>query len=272
MDGTRLLDWQSCRCDGRSPWAGAAEVIRLLNAGATVYAADILPDNDESWGELRLATDAWTDRLHIVHIDVSSVFSWTELATRLKNDDVSLYALVNNAGITLRKTVTQTSPEEWEKLISINLNGAFLGIRALAPLMKNGGAIVNISSTAGLTGYFSAAYCASKWGLLGLTRAAALELADNGIRVNSICPGLVETPMALRPNAEHDEEKAKAFFEGNRDATLLARGAHPDEIAAAVMFLLGPDASFVTGADLPVDGGMTGGGIYWRIGKATGNL
>ncbi len=71
---------------------------------------------------------------------------------------------------------------------------------------------MNISSTAGLTGYFSAAYCASKWGLLGLSRAAALELADKGIRVNSICPGLVETPMALLPNAEHDAEKAKAFL------------------------------------------------------------
>ncbi|MBR7652224.1 SDR family oxidoreductase [Brucella oryzae] len=251
---------------------GAAEVIRLLSAGAIVYAVDVLPDNGENWGELRSASDAWKDRLHIVHTDVSSAKSGDDLAARLKNDDVKLYALVNNAGITLRKTVTQTSPEEWERLIGINLNGAFLGIRALAPLMKRGGAIVNISSTAGLTGYFSAAYCASKWGLLGLSRAAALELADKGIRVNSICPGLVETPMALLPNAEHDAEKTKAFFDGNRDATLLSRGADPDEIAAAVMFLLGPDASFITGADLPVDGGMTGGGIYWRIGKATGNL
>lgn len=172
----------------------------------------------------------------------------------------------------MRKTVTKTSPEEWNRLIGINLTGAFLGIRTLAPIMQDGGSIVNISSTAGLTGYFSAAYCASKWGLLGLTRAAAQELASRTIRVNSVCPGLVETPMVLKSNAEHDAAKAKAFFEGNRDATLLSRGANPDEVAAAVVFLLGPDASFITGADLPVDGGMTGGGIYWRIGKATGNL
>ncbi|HWD12259.1 SDR family oxidoreductase [Pseudochrobactrum sp. sp1633] len=251
---------------------GAAEVLRLLRAGASVYAVDILPAEDDSWNELRQSAVQWADRLHIQRADVANPASWEELAQRLQADGAKLYALVNNAGITLRKTVTQTSPEEWERLIGINLTSAFLGIRILAPVMQNGGAIVNISSTAGLTGYFSAAYCASKWGLLGLTRAAALELADRNIRVNSVCPGLVETPMALRPNAEHDTAKAKVFFEGNRDATLLSRGADPDEIAAAVVFLLGPDASFITGADLPVDGGMTGGGIYWRIGKATGNL
>lgn len=78
--------------------------------------------------------------------------------------------------------------------------------------------------------------------------------------------------MIMQPNEQHDVVKARLFYEGNRDATLLSRGADPDEIAAAVMFLLGPDASFITGADLPVDGGMIGGGIYWRIGKATGNL
>lgn len=251
---------------------GAAEVLRLLRAGAVVYAVDVLAEEDASWDELRGGAAAWRDRLNVVRADVAKAEDWDELARRLDADGAELYGLVNNAGITLRKTVTKTTPDEWERLIGINLNGAFLGIRALAPRMRRGGAIVNISSTAGLTGYFSAAYCASKWGLLGLTRAAALELADKGIRVNSICPGLVETPMALRPNAEHDALKARAFFEGNRDATLLSRGADPDEIAAAVMFLLGPEASFITGADLPVDGGMTGGGIYWRIGKATGNL
>lgn len=251
---------------------GAAEVVRLLRDGATVYAVDTLPEEDESWGELRQAAAEWDGRLNIVRADVAKAEAWDALAERLVTEKAELYGLVNNAGITLRKTVTRTSPEEWERLIGINLNGAFLGIRTLAPLMRKGGAIVNISSTAGLTGYFSAAYCASKWALLGLTRAAALELAARGIRVNSICPGLVETPMALRPNAEHDAQRAKAFYEGNRDATLLSRAADPDEIAAAVMFLLGPEASFITGADLPVDGGMTGGGIYWRIGKAIGNL
>ncbi len=251
---------------------GAAEVLRLLREGASVYAADVLPFDDSSWAELREQAAEWTDNLQVVQLDVASPASWEALAQKIQDDEGKLYGLVNNAGITLRKTVTKTSPEEWDRLIGINLTGAFLGIRTLAPIMQDGGSIVNISSTAGLTGYFSAAYCASKWGLLGLTRAAAQELASRTIRVNSVCPGLVETPMVLKSNAEHDAARAKAFFEGNRDATLLSRGANPDEVAAAVVFLLGPDASFITGADLPVDGGMTGGGIYWRIGKATGNL
>ena len=251
---------------------GAAEVIRLLKAGATVHAVDVLPASDESWAELRRIAQPWGERLRIVDADVADPAAWDALASRLRDDGAQLYGLVNNAGITLRKTVTQTSPEEWRRLIDINLSGAFLGIRALAPMMQDGGSIVNISSTAGLTGYFSAAYCTSKWGMLGLTRAAAQELASRNIRVNAICPGLVETPMALRPQAGHDASRAKIFYDENRAATPLSRAADPDEIAAAVMFLLGPESSFITGADLPVDGGMTGGGLYWRIGRATGTL
>ena len=85
-------------------------------------------------------------------------------------------------------------------------------------------------------------------GLRGLTRAAALELAGQGVRVNTVCPGLVETPMIMQPNAVHDAGRARLFYEGNRDATPLSRAAEADEIAGAVMFLLGPDASFITGS------------------------
>ncbi|MBP6018918.1 MAG: SDR family oxidoreductase [Burkholderiaceae bacterium] len=263
---------KACVITGGARGQGAAEVLRLLQAGATVFAVDVLPAMDSSWDELRAATQEFSDKLITHTCDVSKHSDWEILVHRIKEQGVPLYGLVNNAGITLRKTLSETEPEEWDHLLGINLTGPFLGIRSLAPMMADGGAIVNISSTAGLTGYFSAAYTASKWGIRGLTRSAAMELADRKIRVNCICPGLVETPMILQPNAQHDAEKAKLFYEGNRDATLLSRGADPDEIAAAVMFLLGPEASFITGADLPVDGGMLGGGIYWRIGKATGNL
>lgn len=257
---------------GAARGQGAAEALRLLRAGALVYALDVLPENDETWTELRSAAGADAQRLRIRVTDVASEAGWTELADEIAQAGVPLFGLVNNAGVTLRKTVTETTPEEWRRLLDINLDGPFLAIRALAGLMPAGGSIVNTSSTAGLTGYFSAAYTASKWGLRGLTRAAALELAGRGIRVNTVCPGLVETPMIMQPNAVHDAGRARLFYEGNRDATPLSRGADPDEIAAAVMFLLGPDASFITGSDLPVDGGMTGGGVYWRIGKSTGNL
>ncbi|AQS50868.1 hypothetical protein PAEH1_03535 [Paenalcaligenes hominis] len=103
--------------------------------------------------------------------------------------------------------------------------------------MEENASIVNISSTAGLTGYFSAAYTASKWGLRGLTKAAAIELAPRKIRVNTICPGLVETPMMMEANSQHNSEQAKAFHEGNRQATPLDRGASPEEIAEVAVFL-----------------------------------
>ncbi|MGX9693006.1 SDR family NAD(P)-dependent oxidoreductase [Achromobacter anxifer] len=257
---------------GAARGQGAAEALRLLQAGAIVHALDVLPEGDETWTALRCAAGPAAQRLRVRVADVASEAAWQALAADIAAAGVPLYGLVNNAGVTLRKTVTETTHAEWRRLLDINLDGPFLAIRTLAGLMPTGAAIVNTSSTAGLTGYFSAAYTASKWALRGLTRAASLELAGRGIRVNTVCPGLVETPMIMQPNAVHDAGRARLFYEGNRDATPLSRGADADEIAAAVMFLLGPEASFITGADLPVDGGMTGGGVYWRIGKSTGNL
>ncbi|CAB5513764.1 3-alpha-(or 20-beta)-hydroxysteroid dehydrogenase [Achromobacter anxifer] len=257
---------------GAARGQGAAEALRLLQAGAIVHALDVLPEGDETWTALRCAAGPAAQRLRVRVADVASEAAWQALAADIAAAGVPLYGLVNNAGVTLRKTVTETTHAEWRRLLDINLDGPFLAIRTLAGLMPAGAAIVNTSSTAGLTGYFSAAYTASKWALRGLTRAASLELAGRGIRVNTVCPGLVETPMIMQPNAVHDAGRARLFYEGNRDATPLSRGADADEIAAAVMFLLGPEASFITGADLPVDGGMTGGGVYWRIGKSTGNL
>lgn len=263
---------QAAVVTGAARGQGAAEVLRLLQAQATVYAVDVIAEDDPAWAALRAAAGANAAALRVRIADVSQESTWAALAAEIGAAGLPLFGLVNNAGITLRKKVTETSPQEWNHLIGINQTGPFLAIRGLAPLMPAGASIVNISSTAGLTGYFSAAYTASKWALRGLTRAAAMELADQGVRVNTICPGLVDTDMILKANTVHSAEQALKFHQGNKDATLLSRGAAPDEIAAAVMFLLGPESSFITGADLPVDGGMTGGGIYWRIGKATGNL
>ncbi|WP_072314879.1 SDR family NAD(P)-dependent oxidoreductase [Agrococcus sp. Marseille-P2731] len=238
---------------------GAAEVALLLEAGAAVVAVDRDP----------IAT-GWAADASIVEGDVSDERTWERVATAIGGRP--LRGLVNNAGVTLRKTVTETSLPEWERLLGINLSGAFLGIRRLGPLMPAGGSIVNVSSTAGATGYFSAAYTASKWGLRGLTKAAAIEFAPHGVRVNAVLPGLVDTPMALTQHSGLDDADARGFYEGNRELTPLGRGADPREIARSVLFLLSPASSFITGADLAVDGGMLGAGIYSVIGRRAGKV
>lgn len=247
---------------------GAAEVTRLLASGAKVVVADMLTPDDPQWS----VVGGERGTLSVVTADVSRAPSWQLISEAVEQLGGALSGLVNNAGITLRKTVTETTLEEWRTLLGINLDAAFLGIRQLAPLMVDGGSIVNISSTAGLTGYFSAAYTASKWAIRGLTRAAAVEFASRGIRVNTICPGLIDTPLINQPNGGFERERAAAFFDSNRKMTALDRAGQPDEVAGAVMFLLGPDSRFITGTDLVVDGGMIGAGIYTRIGRDIGKI
>lgn len=262
---------RSCVITGAARGQGAAEVRQLLELGAMVIAVDLHEASDSAWGELR-AINAPDDRLRIVSGDIALESTWDAVADAAESGTRALAGLINNAGVTLRKTVTETSLHEWNSLLGVNLTGSFLGIRSLAPLMAQGGAIVNVSSTAGLTGYFSAAYTASKWAVRGLAKAAAIELATRGIRVNTVCPGLVDTPMAMLPNSVYGVEQANAFYEGNREMTPLARGASPEEIAEVAVFLLGPRASYINAADIPVDGGMIGGGIYSYIGKKTGTV
>ncbi|MBH9662132.1 SDR family NAD(P)-dependent oxidoreductase [Burkholderia multivorans] len=257
---------------GAAQGQGAEEVCALFGLGAHVIALDIHDVQSESWSAVRARCTLDSSRLTIRRLDVSDERAWEAFATELGASGIEVHGLINNAGITLRKTVTETSAAEWRHVMSINLDGAFLGTHFVSRVMSDSGAIVNVASVTGLTGYFSAAYSASKWGLRGLTRAAALELANRNIRVNCICPGMVDTPMMHNANAQHDERKVRLFHEGNRQATPLSRGAHPGEIAKVAVFLLGTDASFITATDVPVDGGMAGGGIFWRIGKMTENL
>jgi 3alpha(or 20beta)-hydroxysteroid dehydrogenase len=262
---------RTCVVTGGAGGQGAAEVRNLIALGAGVVAIDRIPDEAPEWAGLRESVDA-DRRLVTVSGDIVEDATWDRVLDAVAGLGRPLAGLVNNAGITLRKTVTQTSLEEWENLIRVNLTGSFMGIRRLAEAMVEGGAIVNVSSTAGLTGYFSAAYTASKWAVRGLAKAAAIELAPRGIRVNTICPGLVDTPMALTVKPGHDADQIKGWYEGNREMTPLGRGASPDELADAALFLLGPHSSFITGTDLAVDGGMIGAGIYTYIGQRSGTI
>ena len=167
---------------------GATESTRLLALGANVVIVDPLPLDNLDW-DIGLKTHP---RVRIVGGGVEQENTWNDALASVRSLGAPLAGLVNNAGISLRKTVSSTTLAEWERVMAINLTGAFLGIRQVAPVLMDGGSIVNVASTAALTGYFAAAYTASKWGLRGLSKAASIELAARGIRVNTVCPGLID--------------------------------------------------------------------------------
>jgi len=145
---------------------GACVAQLLMQAGATVYVLDALPADDSAWAQLRERAQGLAGHLVEVHADVASESAWAALAEQVRAQGLPLQGLVNNAGITgPRSTVTQTTLENWERVMATNLTGSFLATRAMAPLMERGAAIVNVSSTVGMTGYFSAAYSATKWAL-----------------------------------------------------------------------------------------------------------
>ena len=258
-----MSDWngKAVVITGGARGQGASLALQLLRAGAVVHVFDTLARSDPAWQPLR---DAAEGRLVEWPHDVADPQAWDLLARSIRESGSALQGLVNNAGITgPRNTVTHTQLADWERVLAINLTGAMLGIRALAPLMARSASIVNISSTTGMTGYYSAAYSCSKWALRGLTKSAALELAPRGIRVNCVCPGVVDTEMI---------RTSPALVAALQNVIPMQQMAAPDQIADVVMFLLGPQASYITGADLAVDGGVTGGGIYWPVGRAVGAL
>lgn len=243
---------------------GASIARMLLAAGAHVVVMDRLAASDPSWRALKDFASESRGTLTCLEADVADAESWQQVAAQLRAGPRALFGLVNNAGITgARSTVTRASLQEWEDVLRVNLTGSFLGIHTLAPLMRAGGSIVNIASTVGMTGYYSAAYSTSKWALRGLTRSAALELASSGVRVNCVCPGVVDTDM-VRSNAR--------LYAALQAITPMGHMAAPEQIADVMFFLLGPGASYVTGTDIAVDGGVTGGGIFWPVGLATGAL
>jgi 3alpha(or 20beta)-hydroxysteroid dehydrogenase len=247
---------------GSSRGQGAAEARLFAQAGARVVVADVL---DAEGGALVQSIRADGGTADYRHLDVSNEQEWADAVAFAKSAFGGLHVLVNNAGISLRGVdLASTSRTDWDRVLAVNLTGPFLGIRAAAPVIRDsgGGAIVNIGSTAGINGHFAAAYSASKWGLRGLTKAAAMEYADWKIRVNAVHPSIVPTPMVAG---------ADKFVEAMEHVTALERSASLDDVANAVMFLASEEAGYLTGIDLPVDGGFTELGVYrqvWR--RATG--
>jgi 3alpha(or 20beta)-hydroxysteroid dehydrogenase len=182
-------------------------------------------------------------------LDVTSETDWADVVAWTLERHGRIDVLVNNAGVWLAKPIEETSLADYERVIGINQIGVFLGLRAVVPAMKaaGSGSIVNTSSLAGIRGALvSSAYAASKWAVRGMSRQAAAELAPHGIRVNAVFPGYVDTGMI---GGGHEEIAQRV--------PLGRRLASPDEIAEVVVFLASDAASYVTGAEIVVDGGVT---------------
>lgn len=247
---------------GASRGQGAAEAQMFAQAGARVIVADVLTEEGDALvREIRSGGGMAEFR----KLDVTSEQDWTDAVAFAKAQYGGLHVLVNNAGVSLRGVdLEHTARADWERVLAVNLTGVFLGIRAAVPLMRasGGGSIVNIGSTASINGHFAAAYSASKWGLRGLTKAAAMEYAEAKIRVNAVHPSIVPTPMVAA---------SANFVEAMEYVTPLARSASLEDVAHAVMFLASDEAAYLTGIDLPVDGGFTELGTYRQVWlRATG--
>ncbi|WP_437773354.1 SDR family NAD(P)-dependent oxidoreductase [Arthrobacter sp. KNU40] len=235
---------------------GSAASLALAAQGATVWVADI---DLEAAQRVASEADSLGGRGRAVRLDVADPDSWRQLAAQVEKDG-PLHGLVNNAGVSRRLGILDTSPEVWESVLAINLSGVFYGMKYLAPALSMAGSasIVNISSVFGLMGYVSATYTATKWGVRGLTKTAAAELADKGIRVNSLHPGTIETPLMWQGDDN-------AFIEAMLRTVPAGRTAQPEELARTIIFLLSDDSAYTTGAEIAVDGGMSGGGLSHRI-------
>jgi 3alpha(or 20beta)-hydroxysteroid dehydrogenase len=229
---------------GAARGQGLAIVSRLLRDGLCVVAGDVLVD------QLHTATqDLPADRLLTLKLDVADEKSWVDALTEVQGRFGGLNVLANNAGVLGQALIAEETVGEFERLWRINCVGQFLGMQACLPLLRQADqpAIVNTLSSAAVRAFDrNGAYVASKFAARGLTLTAAIEFAEFGIRVNAVLPGPVATPM-------HDA----ATIERLASAPLLGRAGTAEDIARVVAFLASPEADFMTGAEVLVDGGQT---------------
>ena len=236
---------------GAARGMGESHARRFVAEGARVVLSDVLDDLGEA------VAAQLGDAAVFVHHDVTSERSWGEVVSRAEQAFGGLDVLVNNAGILRYHAVHETPPDEFRQVLDVNLVGPFLGIHAATELLSRSGrgSVVNISSVSGIIGTpITAAYVSSKWGLTGLTRAAAIDLGSRGIRVNSVHPGGVNTPMT----GEGIPDEA---FEPFYRRLPISRLGTPQDVTNLVVFLASDEAAYVTGAQYVVDGGQSIGDL-----------
>ncbi len=240
---------------GAASGLGAESARRLASEGAHLVLTDMASD---AGSDLAQSLSAQGHQALFLTQDVTDEARWAEVATAAKTRFGKIDVLINSAGIGGGEPFLEATYAAWRQILSVNLDGTFLGMRTVAPIMAEGGggSIINLSSILGKVGMAGAsAYCASKGGVLMLTKATALELAPLGIRVNSVHPGFIETPMVT--NALHEAENGNEMRDLIISRHALGRMGMAREIADGIVFLASDESSFMTGAELVIDGGYT---------------
>lgn len=231
---------------------GAAEARMFAREGAKVVIGDVL---EAEGRQVEAEINEIGGECVFVSLDVTQESQWQQAVETAVARFGKLDVLVNNAGIALRGVLEDTSSEDWDRVMDVNAKGVFLGTKAAIPEMRKagGGSIVNISSMSGIVGqtYIQPVYNASKGAVRIFTKSAAVQYAREGIRVNSVHPGAIDTPMA---GARLTDPELQREANGR---TPLGRTAHPDEVAYGVLFLASDESSFMTGSELVIDGGAT---------------
>jgi len=239
---TRRLDGKVCLITGAAGGQGAAEAALFAQHGAKVYITDVTVTAGQE-------TAAATGATFLEH-DVASAAGWADVVGHVIAATGRIDVLVNNAGILHESTLSATAPEMWDRIVAVNQTGTYLGMYTVAPHMadRQSGSIINVSSVAGLMGSLFFGYCATKWAIRGMTRSAARELGPSGIRVNSIHPGVIETPMTAGMNLTAATKSVP-----------LQRSANAGEVAQLALFLASDASSYASGAEFVLDGGWSAG-------------
>lgn len=230
---------------GAAQGMGATHARLCIEAGAKVVLTDINAEKGQA-----LAAELGSQALFIQH-NVTSVDDWEQVISATQAHFGTINVLVNNAGITQSKSILETSLDDYRRILEINQVSVFLGMKAVIPSMQASkqGSIINISSINGLVGG-AIGYTDSKFAVRGMTKAAALECAPFGIRVNSVHPGVIATPMIMQGDT-------KAAVEAFAKSIPLRRVAQPEEVSRLVLYLASDDSSYSTGSEFIVDGGLT---------------